>query len=533
MNLKTTQTKLLLYTSLFFVLFFNYTFFKRALAVYPLSSSTILFLTSLCLVLVSFINILLNLVRSKYTTKPLLIVILFFAASAAYVMDSYGSVVDETMLLNVFQTDLNETFDLLSLRLFVYLIFMWLVPSIIIYKIKIEYFPLKKEIISRSKTMIASVLLIIIMLFSFGKNYASFFREQKTLRYYTNPTYYIYSTGKYFSRFYVNAKKSMSSLGLNAKVERNGNHRQLIIFVVGETARRDHFSLNGYHKETNPYLARENVTSFTNMTSCGTSTAISVPCLFSNFGRDNFNSEKGATTENLLDVLVHTKKVSVLWRDNNSDSKGVALRVPYEDFKDPTRNTICDPECRDVGMLVGLQDYINDKKTGDIFIVLHQMGNHGPAYYKRYPPAFEKFKPACQTNELEKCSNDEINNAYDNAILYTDFFLSKVIGLLKENSNNFGTSMFYVSDHGESLGEKGVYLHSLPYFMAPDEQKNIAAVLWFGGHLAKNTDYNLLKKNAALPYSHDNVFHTFLGLMKVQTPEYKKELNVLDGVIRN
>jgi lipid A ethanolaminephosphotransferase len=268
------------------------------------------------------------------------------------------------------------------------------------------------------------------------------------------------------------------------------------------------------------------------MTSCGTSTAISVPCIFSNFTRGQFNNEKAATTENLLDILSHTKKINILWRDNNSNSKGVALRVTYEDYKQPPNNTICDPECRDVGMLVGLQDYINKNKEENIFIVLHQMGNHGPAYYKRYPPTFEKFKPACQTNELEKCSNEEINNAYDNAILYTDFFLSKVITLLKENSNNFGTAMFYVSDHGESLGEKGVYLHSLPYFMAPDEQKNIAAVLWFGGDLAKRTNYDLLKKRTSMPYSHDNIFHTFLGLMDIKTPEYKKEYYILDGVVK-
>ncbi|MBC7537325.1 MAG: phosphoethanolamine--lipid A transferase [Bacteriovorax sp.] len=531
MNLKMTQTKLLFGISLFFTLFFNISFFEKTFIIYPISGSRIFFLLSLSLVLTSFINILLNLIRSKHTTKPFLILLLFLSTLAAYVMDSYGTVLDDNMFLNIFNTDAHEAFDLVSLRLFIYLIFLWIIPSYIIYKIKLNRLTFKEEIFSRLKSVFASVLLIVILLFSFGKNYASFFREQKPLRYYTNPTYYIYSVGKYVSHFFVDSSTRMESLGLNAVVAGKGTKRELIIFVVGETARRDHFSLNGYKKETNPYLKKENVISFTNMTSCGTSTAVSVPCLFSNFGRNKFNNEKAATTENLLDILAHTKKVNILWRDNNSNSKGVALRVPYEDYKQPPQNTICDPECRDVGMLVGLQDYINLKKEGNIFIVLHQMGNHGPAYYKRYPLAFEKFKPVCQTNELEKCTNEEINNAYDNATFYTDFFLSKVIGLLKENSSNFGTSMFYVSDHGESLGEKGLYLHSLPYFMAPDEQKNIAAVLWFGGSLAKNTNYELLKKKAREPYSHDNIFHSFLGLMDIKTPEYNKELDIFDGVI--
>lgn len=530
---KTTQTKLLLGISIFFVLFFNISFFEKVLMIYPPNGANIFFILSLSLVLMCFINILLNLVRSQFTTKPLLFILLFFSASAAYVMDSYGTVLDESMILNIFHTDSHEVLDLLSFKLLLYFIFLWILPCVFIYKIKIPSLTFKQEIISRLKSILVSLAVITVLLFSFGKNYASFFRQQKTLRFYTNPTYYLYSVGKYVSHFLISSNLNVDPLGRDAFVNGNSKKKKLIIFVVGETARRDHFSLNGYDKLTNPYLKNENVVSFTNMTSCGTSTAVSVPCVFSNFGRQNFSNKKAATTENLLDVLSHTKKVNVLWRDNNSDSKGVALRVPFEDFKQPSKNTICDPECRDVGMLVGLQEYINQKKDENIFIVLHQMGNHGPAYYKRYPQAFEKFTPACKTSELEKCTNEEINNAYDNAILYTDYFLSQVISLLKDNSKTFGTSMIYVSDHGESLGEKGIYLHGLPYFMAPDEQKNIATIMWFGGDLSHKVDYKLLKKRSTEPFSHDNIFHTFLGLMDIKTQEFNKDLHILDGVIQN
>lgn len=532
MNFKMSQNKLLVCISIFFTLFFNTSFFDKTFGIYPISANNILFLLSLSLILTSVINILLNLIRSKYTTKPFIVFLLFFSTLAAYVMNSYKTVIDDTMILNILHTDIQETLDLLNFRLLLYMLFLWVIPSVIIYKINLITLSFKEELISKLKSITLSMLVIIILLFSFGKNYASFFREQKPLRYYTNPTYYIYSIGKYVSRSFIHSKSHMDPLGRNAVIDRlHGPKRHLTIFVVGETARRDHFSLNGHKLETNPYLKKERVISFTNMTSCGTSTAISVPCLFSNFSRSQFSNAKAASTENLLDVLSHTKKVSVLWRDNNSDSKGVALRVPYQDYKYPPTNTICDTECRDVGMLVGLQDYINTKNEGDIFIVLHQMGNHGPAYFKRYPPSFEKFKPVCKTNALEKCTNEEINNAYDNAILYTDFFLFKVISLLKDNSHYFGTSMFYVSDHGESLGEKGVYLHGLPYFMAPDEQKNIPSLLWFGGDLAKKANYDLLRKKADNAYSHENIFHTILGLMEIKTPEYKRELDILDGVI--
>lgn len=532
MNFKTTQSKLILVASFLLTLFFNFTFFSKTISVYPPAGSAIFFLISLFIVLTAFINIILNLFRSEYTTKPVLIVIFLLSSLAAYVTDSYGTIIDETMLLNIFNTDKHEALDLVSFKLFLYFAFLGLLPSFLIFKTKLENFSFKQDVIARLKTTGISVAVIFVMLFSFGKNYASFFREQKILRSYTNPTYYIYSVGKFAGKFFKNTNTELIRIGVGATIERPNNRRDLVVFVVGETARRDRFSLNGYHKLTNPLLKKENVVSFNNMTSCGTSTAISVPCIFSNMQRSGFSAEKAATTENLLDILTHTKKINVLWRDNNSNSKGVADRVSYEDYKYAPTNTVCDVECRDMGMLVGLQDYINKHPTGDIFIVLHQMGNHGPAYYKRYPAEFEKFKPVCKTNELEKCSNEEINNAYDNAILYTDYFLSKVIELLKENSHNFGTSMFYVSDHGESLGENGVYLHGLPYFVAPDEQKNVAAIMWFGGESAKKINYDLLKKRSTEAFSHDNVFHTFLGMLEVKTPLYDKEMDILRPVVK-
>jgi len=243
--------------------------------------------------------------------------------------------------------------------------------------------------------------------------------------------------------------------------------------------------------------------------------------------RGEFSKDKARTQENLLDVAKRAG-VHVLWRDNNSDSKDVALRVTYQNYKTPENNPVCDEECRDEGMLVGLDEYIRQHPEGDFLIVLHQMGNHGPAYYKRYPKAFEKFTPVCKTNQLEKCTREEINNAYDNAILYTDYFLSKVIDFLKPYSKDFDTAMFYVSDHGESLGENGLYLHGLPYIMAPDEQKHVAAVLWLGDGFG--LDITTLKGKQNQEMSHDYIFHTVLGLLKVKSKVYKQEKDILDGI---
>jgi lipid A ethanolaminephosphotransferase len=205
------------------------------------------------------------------------------------------------------------------------------------------------------------------------------------------------------------------------------------------------------------------------------------------------------------------------------------VRVPYESYRSPDKNPVCDAECRDEGMLARLQQTIDAHPTGDIVIVLHQMGNHGPAYSKRYPKAFERFTPVCRNSDLSQCSQAEIVNAYDNAILYTDYFLSRAIGILKHNNAKFETALLYVSDHGESLGEHGVYLHGLPRAIAPEAQTHVPVILWLGENY-EQIDHAALARKRDTPYTHDLLFHTLLGFLEVQTDGYRAELDLLTGV---
>ena len=445
-------------------------------------------------------------------------------------MNTYSIVIDDSMIQNSLQTNFNESFDLLSLELIAYVFFLGIVPAYFIYKTPIEYKSFKQEIYLKLKSLVFSLVVIAILVLSFSKYYTSFFREHKTLRYHTNPTYWIYSLGKYINTTFNSAPTVVKSIGDDAKITEpiTDEKKELVIMVVGEAARADRFSLNGYEKETNPLLKQEDIINFSNVSSCGTSTAVSVPCMFSIFGKDDYDYKKGIGTQNILDVIAKSG-VKVLWRDNNSDSKGVALRVAFEDYRTPERNTICiDGECRDVGMLVGLGKFVEENKGKDILIVLHQMGNHGPAYYKRYPKQFEKFTPVCKTNQLEQCTKEELSNAYDNAILYTDYFLSQVINFLKPYDKTHETAMIYMSDHGESLGENGLYLHGMPYFMAPDSQTKVGAMMWFGSEDIKE-DVNLekLKTYKDKPFSHDYLFSTLLDIFEVDTKLYDKKLDIL------
>lgn len=525
---ETSSSRLIVLVAFFLITTGNRTFFSHVIDAYPVSFRNIAFLGSLVLVFGSIPVLVLSLLCYKRTAKAVIITILLLSSCAAYFMDSYNVIIDSDMIQNVVRTNVAESRDLVSFKMMLYVVLLGIIPSVVVQRTRIVFRGRVQELISRSKLVIPALAVAVLAMLLFGSYYASFLREHKPLRYYANPGGYLYAAVKYVHASLKGGAHVVRAVGLDARIPPSDTERELVIFVLGETARADRFSLNGYARETNPLLKKEAVISYANCWSCATSTAVSVPCMFSVYKESGYTAEKARTTENLLDVLTHAG-VNVLWLDNNSDSRGVAARVPYKDYKTRANNPVCDVECRDEGMLFDVQKYIDEHPKGDMFIVLHQMGNHGPAYYKRYPKKFEKFAPACGTNQLEACSKEEIDNAYDNAILYTDYFLSRVIGLLKKNSAQFEAALFYISDHGESLGENGVYLHGMPNFVAPDAQRRVPAIMWFGNNF-NDIDVRALIKNRNRKYSHDNVVHTVLGFMEIETSLYEKKLDMMQAV---
>ncbi len=172
-----------------------------------------------------------------------------------------------------------------------------------------------------------------------------------------------------------------------------------------------------------------------------------------------------------------------------------------------------------------------ENQQGDRVIILHKKGNHGPTYSQRYPKEFEKFTPVCKTNQLVSCTQEEIVNAYDNAILYTDYFLDKSINFLKKNSEQFNTALVYISDHGESLGENNLYLHGLPYMIAPDYQKKVPFMLWLSRGYEKTHGINkeCVASKSAKALSHDNLFSSMLGMLSIDTKVHDKQLDIFSS----
>lgn len=505
-----SQSLTILVVVVFMMLTGNYSLFRGILNVYPFTLANTPFLISLALFFTSLTAIFFLIICHGRLTRWILALFLVVASQSAYYMDRLGVIIDTVMIDNVMQTSRSEFASLITGSLITRTVIFGIIPAWLVIKYCPNITTIKAELKSRLRAILLFFLAIILLITPFTADYTSFIREHKIVRFYANPTYSAYSAIKYATQqSNINASNLplIHIAGDALSLDLSTSKKELVILVVGETARADRFSLNGYKRDTNPLLAKQDVVSFSDVASCGTSTSVSVPCMFSSLGRLKYDKEKALQQENVLDVL-KKNGIEVLWRDNNSDSKGVATRIKYEDFKTPTLNPICKGECRDVGMLSGLDAFVKSHQDKDMLIVLHQMGNHGPEYYRRYPKEFERFKPACQTGELRDCSQQEIDNAYDNAVLYTDYFLSETIKFLKKYDENYETAMLYVSDHGESLGEHGIYLHAAPYMIAPKEQTHVPAILWTG----KNFDYRLtdirLYKDFAL--SHDDLFCSLL-----------------------
>ncbi len=518
-----------LLASVYLLLIFNSGFFHTVEQLHGLPGFRgISFMVSMFLFLLVLFNLLLTLFAVPYVLKPVVMVILLSAAFASYFMQTYNIMIDKSMIQNMMETDFHESQELLSGDLFLHVLLTGVLPIALLWKMPIAYGSWFRQLVVKTWVLICTTLVIGIIASLFYQDYASLFRNHRYIRNLIVPVNYIYSLQTYAKQLLPKSEIEFKTLGADAQLgaawEQNPQQRKVVtILVVGETARYGNFSINGYDRETSPHLANEDIISFTNFYSCGTSTAVSVPCMFSIKDRSDFDSSNERYSENLLDTLKHAG-FRVIWRDNNSGCKDVCTRVEYESVSDQPDPHLCRVgECFDMALLDQLEQEI-DSSNKNTLIVLHQKGSHGPAYFLRVPREFQKFEPQCHTNQLQECSQKEITNAYDNTILYTDYFLSQVIGFLKSHRDKYDASMIYLSDHGESLGENNIYLHGLPYMLAPDEQIHVPFLFWMTDGFAERfaVSKECITESRTQPYSQDNLFDSVLGLLDVQTTDYKE-----------
>ena len=455
-------------------------------------------------------------------------------------MMAYGIVIDKTMMINTLQTDLRESRDLLNWRLVGTVLFMAVWPGVLLWRQPIRQQGVLRQVTSNAMTFAAACALLVLVVFIFFQSIASVMRNHTQLRYLINPLNSFYALGVLAASPLQRNESLVLPLGEDAKLGASYAGQRLpplLWLVLGETARSGNFSINGYTRPTTQKLAQENIASQRNAWSCGTSTAASVPCMFSHFGREAFDS-RAANYEGLLDVLQRAG-LAVLWIDNQSGCKGACDRLtgspsgPSVDTDGLKIPGLCSGgECFDEIMLDKIDERIAalpaDRRAKGVVVVMHQMGSHGPAYYKRSPADIKKFLPECTTNALQTCTHEGLVNAYDNSIAYTDHFLSAGIQWLKTQEQRSNPAMIYVSDHGESLGESNLYLHGMPYSIAPDVQKHIPWITWLspGFEARSSISTSCLKQQLDTRITHDNYFHSVLGIMNVQTSVYKPALDM-------
>jgi lipid A ethanolaminephosphotransferase len=467
---------------------------------------------------------LLLLFAGRRMLKPALTVALVVTAFSAHFMSAYGVVIDSSMMVNVAQTDVREAADLVNGRLLVTVLLLGVLPAALVWRVPVSLAS-TQGLVRRPVLVLAALIIALVAIFAAFKPLSSLMRNHKEVRYLLNPL----NVGYASARLAVTPPQARANvlkvIGADARIGRSFTAAQrplLLVLVLGETARSANFALNGYARNTNPELQKLDVLSFTNVTSCGTSTAASVPCMFSpvaykSFGRDESESE------NLLDVIQRAG-LAVLWLDNQSGCKGVCDRVASANVSRGTKAALCPGgECYDEMLLEQLDERLNAlpaaQRARGVVVVMHQMGSHGPAYYKRSPEAFKAFGPECKSTDLQDCSREALINAYDNSIVYTDHFLASVVRWLEARQPVADTAMVYVSDHGESLGEANIYLHGLPNAIAPDVQKKVPWISWFSESCAhrRHLSRDCLGKLKDQEVSHAHYFHSVLGLLDIET----------------
>lgn len=507
-------------------LILNFSFFQKIHEFTPYSNLKAgLLLAATALIIIAFYNLVLQWLNWKWNAKILASVLIILGGFSAYFVNSLGVVITPDQIQNMLQTDAREVRDLWSMRLMIWTLVFVVFPLFIIWMLKIQPASLGRQILQKGLSSVVSLGLILGLLFCFYVDYAAIFREHRDLKGMLSPQNSIASTLSYYKKKAPKANLPLVAFGEDAHLLQQTQmqeHPKLMVLVVGETARAESFALNGYARNTNPELSKLAVINFNQVSSCGTATAVSVPCMFSGMSRETYDEQLASHREGLLDIAQRAG-YQVTWIDNNSGCKGACDRVQKYQIPAQLKQKWCDAggECFDEILVDSLKDYLAHLDKNNLkpqLIVLHQMGSHGPAYFKRSKAPYQPFQPTCNSNAIQGCSTEELKNSYDNSIVYTNHVLAQIIETLKQQTQ-YQTGFWYLSDHGESTGEHGLYLHGAPYSMAPTQQTHVPMLMWFSDAWKQQNiqQVSCLKGQTNQARSQDHLFPSLLSLLDIKT----------------
>ncbi len=570
LGLEASVEQLIVLAALFWTLSANRPFFNAALKGRDLGDvSAWGFAAALMLGVLALHVLLLALVAHRWWIKPLLALLTVASALAGYYMGAFGIYLDPSMLRNVLHTHPGEARELLSGEMALHLLLYAGLPLLLLWQVRVRPGAgwrggglgrrVGRAMAVRLGLLLLALALLLGAVMAVFQPLASLMRNHRELRYLITPANLVWSLGAVVAADAKGAAQPRQPIGLDVAPGPSWAGRQkplVVLLVVGETARAANWGLNGYARQTTPELAAllqasaggpTVMLNFPQVTACGTNTETSLPCMFAPIGRRDYDDGRIRGQQSLLHVAARAG-VDVHWRDNQSGCKGVCDGLPGDTVSAQNAPGLCrDGNCLDEGLIADLDQRLQAltrpgpagagaAPPGTHLWVLHMLGNHGPAYHRRVPtaaPGFARFQPACSSDDLRLCTSEQIVNAYDNALLYTDHVLASAIAKLQARAGEIDTALVYVSDHGESLGERGLYLHGLPYAIAPDVQKQVPMVAWFSPGLASAIGLPAgclkptLQQAAARPLAHDHLFHTLLSLLDLRTALHAPDYDLL------
>lgn len=530
---KSSSNRFVLLLATYYIAVFNIPFFEIVKkGIEKQGDINYFFIFSIPFFLIAALSIIFSILNIKHLGKPLFIILTMASSLVFYAALKYHIIFNVGMFENIFQTNNAEALTYINLSSIISFLFTGIIPCILIYKTKISYQPLYRELKSRLAFISLMLGVIVIIVLFFLQNYITFGRNNDEIKRYIIPTYFVSSLTKYVNVNFLSTPLEYHQLGTDAKLTTAIDKKpELLVLVVGETARAMNYQFYGYQRPTNQYTNKYNVVAFQDFTSCGTATAVSLPCMFSRLDRQHYDHPQAMAQDNLIDVIKHAG-IDVYWFDNDSGCKGVCKHVKNLTLPHAKNLKDCDGRfCFDQVLINKLKDTLTEiTHPTNTLIVLHIIGSHGPTYYLRYPMDKRPFLPDCRRSDIENCTHQELINSYDNTIAYTDYILSEVITELQSQDNRFNTGMIYLSDHGESLGENGMYLHGAPYSLAPKEQTHIPFLTWFSTGFLQSHRLELScikEKSQQGGYSQDNLFDTILGILNISTKVYQPSMDML------
>jgi len=486
------------------LILYHYPFYKFVYSIIDIKTlNGVLLLISL-LVLTIFLNALVFYIGVQLLRKVgkwLLVLFFIINAVAVYFINTYSVIIDKSMIGNVLNTNYEEASSFFSITFLIYLIFLGIIPSVVLLKIKVKYTNFKRFGVQVALTLV----FILALIYANSTNWLWIDKNSKKLGALVMPWSYVVNTSRYYHS--KNKKNKEQILLPDATV--TDSTKSVVVLVIGESARSANFSLYGYEKNTNPELEEINDLHVYPAESAATYTTEGIKAILEH--------KKTGKLYEILPNYLYRNGFEVIWRSTNWGEPTVRIKN-YLKKDELIKSYNQEGFEYDEILLHGLKDEILNSENNKILIVLHTSTSHGPAYYKKYPPEFNQFTPVCKSVELAKCTQQELINAYDNTILYTDHILAALIEELKQ-VQEYNTSMIFISDHGESLGEKNLYMHGIPLSIAPKEQYEIPFIVWASDDTLEFKESKMLSQH--------HVFHTVLDLLKIDSPVYDENMSIL------